>query len=270
MKTHILNPRRPRGFTLMETVIAIGVLSVLLTGFLIVFIPAADGIKRSITSQEADRLVAALEQELVNTRAGETPPDVDAATGFEKALWRIRFSTGPIVDNKDTFAASQIENALLVYQYRGNPSVLRPDGSPEPVVATTGKKAGQDYSLVPMMRRKSSDRFLEELPAVEGSVYLVKCVQMVNAPDPNKPAQYALLPVPVAGKTRGNIYDPGANADDTAIATPSAYPDAVIAFAAEFYQLPSKAKSFLDGTGFTNFYGRTVKPTFTRNLAIRR
>jgi prepilin-type N-terminal cleavage/methylation domain-containing protein len=93
---------RPRGFTLMETVIAIGVLSVLLTGFLIVFIPAADGIKKSISIQEADRLVAVLEQELVSSRPGETPSNADAATGFEKALWRIRDSTGPITSNLDT------------------------------------------------------------------------------------------------------------------------------------------------------------------------
>ena len=267
MKTRILNPRRPLGFTLMETVIAIGVLSVLLTGFLIVFIPAADGIKRSISSQEADRLVAALEQELVNTRSGETPSNGEAATGFEKALWRIRFSTGPIASNKDTFAGSQTENALLVYQYRGDPTVLRADGSPEPVTATTGKKAGQDYTLVPMMRRKSSDRFDEELPAVEGSVYLVKCVQMVY--DNN--GTLGLSP------NRGEIMNPIKDTDPPSpgykpgpFATPAEYPDAVIAFAAEFYPVPGKSKAFFDGQGFTNFYERSVKPTFTRNLAIRR
>ena len=37
-------------FTLMETVIAIGVLAVLLTGFMAVFTPAAQGIRRSISS----------------------------------------------------------------------------------------------------------------------------------------------------------------------------------------------------------------------------
>ena len=52
----------------METVIAIGVLAVLLTGFMIVFAPAAAGIRKSINVQEADRLASTLEQELV------TPP----------------------------------------------------------------------------------------------------------------------------------------------------------------------------------------------------
>ncbi|MCP5533718.1 MAG: prepilin-type N-terminal cleavage/methylation domain-containing protein, partial [Akkermansiaceae bacterium] len=39
---------RRRGFTLLETVIAIGVLAVLLTGFILVFAPAAAGIKKAI------------------------------------------------------------------------------------------------------------------------------------------------------------------------------------------------------------------------------
>lgn len=253
----------------METVIAIGVLSVLLTGFLIVFIPAADGIKRSISIQDADRLVAALEQELVSSRPGETPSDAEAATGFEKALWRIRDSTGPIVSNLDT--STEFDNALLVYQYRGNPSDTRTstDRSPKPVPSISGLKAGQDYTLVPMMRRKSSPLFKEDLRAIEGSVYLVKCAQMVNAPDG---AQFALKPVPVegTGKARGKIYDPSPNSNDTEVEPLSGYPDAVIAFAAEFYPCPAKSEDFFDGDGFTKFYKRSVKPTFTRNLAIRR
>jgi len=52
-----------RGFTLMETVIAIGVLAVLLTAFMAVFGPATRGVRRSINVQEADRLAATLEKE---------------------------------------------------------------------------------------------------------------------------------------------------------------------------------------------------------------
>jgi prepilin-type N-terminal cleavage/methylation domain-containing protein len=52
---------RFRGFTLLETVIAIGVLAVLLTGFMVVFAPAADGIRKSINVQQADRMGSTLE-----------------------------------------------------------------------------------------------------------------------------------------------------------------------------------------------------------------
>lgn len=262
---------RQRGFTLMETVIAIGVLSVLLTGFLIVFIPAADGIKKSISIQEADRLVAAVEQELVTTRLGAAPADA-ALTGFDRARRRLRESTGQIVSNKELDSSGRLDQALLAYQYRGNPSDPRvPDGTPSPVTSTSGK-AGDGYILVPMMRRKSSPEFLLDLPAVEGPVFLVKCVQMVNVQDTANPGQFALqpLPVPAEGKLRGRIYDPAPNSPAVAIDDTAVYPDAVIAFAAEFYPSPSKAPGFFSGDAFTNFYDKAVKPSFTRNLAIRR
>lgn len=254
----------------METVIAIGVLSVLLTGFLIVFIPAADGIKKSISAQDADRLVAAIEQELVTTRPGATPT-TNTLTGFDRARARIKYSTGPIISNQDQYAATNTQDALLAYQYRGDPSNPRAsDRSPAPVKATTGK-AGDGYVLVPMMRRKSNADFLLDLPAVEGPVFLVKCVQMVHVPDAN--GQFALQPLPApapSNKTRGKIYDPSPNSADTEIGDSDNYPDAVIAFAAEFYPCPSKAEGFFSGNAFQSFHQRAVKPTFTRNLAIRR
>ncbi len=191
----------------------------------------------------------------------------------------MKDSTGPIANNQDTAAVPNSQNALLVYQYRGSTSSVRGDGSPTPVASiSTPKenppKAGSDYTLVPMMRRKNSNLFTEDLPAIEGSVYLVKCVQMVNVPDVDKPGQYALKPVPAPSPTgpkqRGRIYDPSPNSADDEIATSTAYPDAVIAFAAEFYPCPGKSKGFFNGDGFTEFYKRSVKPTFTRNLAIRR
>ena len=53
-------PARQSGFTLLETVIAIGVLAVLLTAFMYAFGPAMSGIRRAINIQEADRLASTL------------------------------------------------------------------------------------------------------------------------------------------------------------------------------------------------------------------
>ena len=109
-----------RGFTLLETVIAIGVLAVLLTGFMVVFTPAADGIRKSINVQQADRLVSVLESELVSgrsTMAGNTP--------FDTALNRIKESSEP-------------DNAIFVYQYRADLSTPRSDGTYNPLVSVAG------------------------------------------------------------------------------------------------------------------------------------
>jgi prepilin-type N-terminal cleavage/methylation domain-containing protein len=239
MKTH--SPFHKRGFTLLETVIAIGVLAVLLTGFMIVFAPAAAGIKKSISVQEADRLATTLEQELVTLRKGDTEK-----TGFEKAFNRLS-------------KANSAADALLIYQYRGSlGGNLRSDDTPEPVADVRSKLPGQDYVVQTMVRAKSDANFKKDLEAVEGSVYLVKCTQLVYD------AQGQLI----LGKA-GEVRDPksgGATAK-----TPDEYPDAVIAFAAEFHALSAKSQSYFDAPkGFGDAFTKAKTPVFTRNLAVRR
>lgn len=237
MKTQLTS--RQRGFTLLETVIAIGVLAVLLTGFMIVFAPAAAGIKKAINVQEADRLASTVEQEMGTLRKGATE-----TTGFEIAFNRIQKSN----------TASE---ALFVYQYRGSMTSLRADNTPEPVANVNDKLPGQDYIVQTMLRSKSDPEFLKDLEAIEGSVYLVKCRQLIF--DTNG----ALI----LGKA-GEIKDPKPTGGEVA-ATAEEYPEAVIAFSAEFYSLPGKNASYF-GSAFTTAFPKLKNPVFTRNLAVRR
>ncbi len=231
------------GFTLLETVIAIGVLMVLLTGFMFVFGPAAAGIKKSINLQQADRLVSTLEQELVTLRTGETEK-----TGFEKAFNRIKGS-------------NTVGTALLIYQYRGDLSKsLRADGTPEPMVQSTGKLPGQDYTLQTMVRVRTDTKLKDDLTAVEGVVYYVICTQLIF-----KNGELVL-------GTKGLIADPKTGA---AAATSDVYPEAVIAFNADFFALNNRSVSTFDDA-LTKQFGKaianppTLKPIFSRNLAVRR
>ena len=239
--------RRP-GFTLLETVIAIGVLAVLLTGFMVVFAPAAAGIRKSINVQEADRLTSALEQEIVNARPNEPG---NFKIGFNKAYdW---------IENSQTAATS----AILVYQYRAKMGVTARspnDNTPDPMPDVKGKTPGVDYVVVPMARRKNDPKFLEDLAAVEGGVYLVKCTQLVFG----------------AGATGGltlskstKITDPKVSGG-APVTGPDTYPEAVIAFSADFYTLPAKTTSFFAGPAYTTAFGKATKPVFSRNLAVRR
>lgn len=228
--------RKPRAFTLVETIIAIGVLAVLLTGFVVVFAPAAAGIKRSINIQAADRLSSTLEQELVTSRGSEPTP------GFSKAF--------------DWIKESNVANsALLIYQYRGSLSAQRADGTPEPVADVSNKVVGQDFAVLSMVRRNGDSAFLEDLPAVEGGVYVVKCTQLVFNGGELKPG------------TAGKIVDP--KNSGTEAKTPDEYPEAVIAFSAEFYALQGKSPGSFGGA-FTNRFTKLRNPVFTRNLAVRR
>ncbi|MEO5715044.1 MAG: type II secretion system protein [Luteolibacter sp.] len=243
---------RQRGFTLLETVIAIGVLAVLLTGFMVVFAPAAAGIRKSINVQEADRLASTVEQEMVTFRKGDESglPSKTAYTGFDKAYTWIENSSA---------AAS----AILVYQYRGElGGTARPDGTPEPVIDVKNKLAGKDYVVVPMARRVDSANFTKDIAALEGGVYLVKCTQLV----------FGGATAGLTLSTSKKIVDPKGTGGG-AVSGTDTYPEAVIAFAADFYMLPGKSSSFFGGGSAASYktaFDKAKTPVFTRNLAVRR
>lgn len=239
----ISNSSSKRGFTLVETIIAIGVLTVLLTAFVIVFTPAAAGIRKSISLQEADRLTSTLEKELVALR-GKSEQDT-FVTGFGKAYEWIKKS------NK-----SATTDALLVYQYRASlTDAARDDGTRVPVAKIGDKLAGKDYMLQSMVRRKNDTLFAADLAAVEGGVYLVKCTQLVTVAGTMQP------------KTAGKIFD---NTGTTEATSADAFPDAVISFTADFYALPQKTSGYFSSGGFDKSYQNLKKPIFSRNLAVRR
>jgi prepilin-type N-terminal cleavage/methylation domain-containing protein len=229
-----------KGFTLIETLIAIGVIAVLLTGFMMVFAPAAAGIRKALSIQELDRMTSTLEQEIVTVRGNSGTGT--AQTGFVQALEWIRDS-------------QTVGQALLLYQYRGKLSDTRADGTAKPEPTAKGKLPGKDYVVVPMMRRNSDPLFLEDLTAVVGSVYVVKCTQLVYSAGELKPGKAGVI-TDMKGQGAATIDD---------------YPDAVVAFTADFYGLPTRKVSYFNsGGGFTKQFAIVKKPVLTRNLAARR
>lgn len=239
------------GFTLMETVIAIGVLAVLITAFLAVFGPATQGIRRAINVQDADRLVATLEKELGILRPGGTTSS-DWNTAFDKAFDWIRDA------GKDEL--------IMLYQYRGDPDNIRTDGTMEPYTSNDGI-AGQDFVVQSMARLRSDTLFIEDLDALVGRVFGVRTQQLVYGNDG--------LELGTEGEIRGmNPTDDGGGgagggAGSGSVDNADAYPDAVIAFSAKFYALASTSEQFI-GPGGQLKLDKLGKPVFTRNLGVRR
>lgn len=231
--------QRQRGFTLLETVIAIGVLAVLLTGFMVVFAPAAEGIRKSINVQQADRLASALELEFTSLRDKEVTVH---KTGFNKSFDWIKTS-------------NDVGNAVVVYQYRGQLGDMRDDGTPSPLESLNEKLPGKDYVVVPVVRKVGSENFKKDLKAIEGAVYLVKCTQLVFQGGELKKGQ------------PGKIIDPkGTKESDSG----DLYPEAVIAFSADFYLMPATSESYFTGDAFRQKFANVRNPVFSRNLAVRR
>jgi prepilin-type N-terminal cleavage/methylation domain-containing protein len=236
-----------RGFTLMETVIAILVLAVLLTGFLAVFTPAAQGIRRSISTQQADRLNATLQKDMSTLREGETI--AGATTGFDKAFTWLKEGNQP---NK----------AIFIYQYRGNKNLPpRTDGTLQPMKRIEGKP-GIDYVTQTAARRTDDTALFQDLSAIVGPLFYVIPTQLVYDTTANE----------LVLGTIGTINNP----DGTAAATASDFTDAVITFSVDFHMAPAVAENYLKGSVFAEKFtaaaasDSTIKPVFIRNLAVRR
>ena len=247
----VLSQSRPgnrHGFTLMETVIAIGVVAVLLTTFLAVFGPASAGIRKALSAQEAGRLTNSLERELSSLREG---PDGAYENAFHKAFEWIRDS-------------GKEDKAVFLYNYRGDPQQIREDASLEPFALANGQ-SGRDFILQPAVRRfgDADQDFREDLERIEGRVYLVKMTQMIydDAQDP------VLVPGTHGQIKNMHSHEPIDNVVD--------YPGAVIAYTADFYALKSNKFDYIErldliddnGDGDPDLLG---KPLFSRNLGVRR
>ena len=231
------------GFTLVETVIAVGIVATLLVTILGILGLSTETLRETIGAREADRLVTTLERELSILRESEIDPDTRSA--FDKAYqWIDKSSRGNAVK-------------VLLYNFEGDPNTSGDDGNPKPI-GSAGEGSG-DVILTSVARfiedSTLPEEIKEELGAVVGPVFFVRTTQLVYRN---------------GALTRG---DPGiippheGQAPLTGGTTPAdSYPEAVIAFEADFYLLPSNTEDYIAGFTFEDL-GR---PLFTRTMAVRR
>ncbi len=248
MIKHFPAKQRNRAFTLMETMIALGVMTVMITGFLAVFGPATISIRKALSTDEINRMQATLKREMGTLREGTGSVDSTYQTSFKKAM--------------DWIANSHKQkNVVILYKYRGDPSDARAaDGTLSPVTETSGK-AGKSYVIQPMARRIDDPLLEKDLAAVEGRAFFVTMTQLVFGADGS-----------LKLGTKGKIIDPtpGGEADPTGNAL--TYPEAVIAYEGSFYILPTVSYEYISGGDFkiADFDKPNNNPVFTRNMAVRR
>jgi prepilin-type N-terminal cleavage/methylation domain-containing protein len=229
-----------RGFTLAEVVIAIGILVVLITGFLAVFGPAARTIKKTLSTDEASRLQDTLVLEMTTIRDGAE---------------RERYRGDPFLKAIEWSSQSEEQGqTILIYKYRAVPGQTRQDGSLQPAGQQIGI-SGEDFIVEPMVRRLSDPLVEEDFQSLEGRVFFVKLRQLI----------YGAQGLTVSEQP-GQIVDPYRPGVDFS-ANPQAFPEAIVAFQAEYFNLPTTSMNFLqNGFDPVNF----TRPIFSRNLSVRR
>ena len=241
-----ITPKRS-GFTLVETAIALGMVAVMISSFVVVFGPAIQGINKSLSSKDADRLTNALELELGVLRNGDTH-----SSTFDKGFWWIKQS--PTTSKKP----------VLVYQYRGNPDSVRTDGTlnPYPYNATNPGIPGKDYVIQTSVRRLNdtvdNSKIQAELaPGVlEGKVYCVRFFQLrTNTTDGSLEMPWNYW----------HVYNAGASSMTGDF---SQFVDPVLVFRVKFYEVKPPIWSFINNTWTVS--PDTETPILTKNMAVMR
>lgn len=230
-----------KGFSLVEVVIAIGIVAILLTTFMAVFGPAQQNIVRALGVADVSRLTSTLENEMGYLREGEEGT-YDSA--FEKAFEWI----------KDSGSES---SAIVVYQYQADPTAENKDKTLTAINTSTSGAPGVDYITQTVARKVDSSYISSELApgVVVGSVYAVRMTQLKEATDGSLELGSAgsIVNPPPVSKT-------ATNADE--------YTGGYLAFQAEFFLLPNNLSGFVTGGQWK--FEKLGDPIVVQNIAVRK
>ncbi len=245
-----LTAKSRRGFTLMETLLAIGVVGVLLSIFLTIFVPARGMVRQALNRQEAERIASILRSEMSIIRPDEqagaeatTSSDGQFLSPFDKGFFWLLKSRTPT-------------NAIVVYSYRADTTKpARADGTYPPVPASRNVP-GQGNQLVSIACPMNDPLHKDNIKDAVGPVFLVKMTQIVETGG----GKYELSGNP------GSIN--GANSPDKYV---SSVEDknpwgAVIMYRADFYLMSPPNPARYKGKSWK----RLGRPMFSVNLSFRR
>ena len=148
--------RAGRGFTLMETLLAIALVGVLLSIFLTVFVPARGLVRQALTRQESERITGILRSELSMLRGDEradsgakSSSENQYLTTFDKGFHWLRKTSKP-------------SSAIVVFSYR----------------ADLSKPARKDVQLVSRACPMDDPVHRDDIRDAVGPVFLVKMTQL--------------------------------------------------------------------------------------------
>jgi len=145
--------RAPRGFSLIEVILAISLFSILLIGIAIIF--------GSVLNS--------------SRRISETDQTLNTVGALQDGLQRREFST--------VYQWTQDQTDLFLYSFRASTNLPVPEGSDhqQSAVAANGESTGGlDYVLHPTLRPEGDPLLAREVAALEGGLYRVSLSVMTN------------------------------------------------------------------------------------------
>lgn len=243
-------PSRKRGFTLMETLLAIALVGVLLSLYLTIFVPARGLVRQALSRQEAERITSNLRAELNTLHPGETASATAKTSSpgrylsaFDKAFYMMQASRRP-------------SSSLVIFSYRADTSKEPRSNGMYPSVPAAKNVPGYNCQLVTAVGRMNDKDIRETMKDAVGPVFLVKLTQLVAQSN----GEYVLA------KTPGSIR--GAGTPEQYVSAPGEK-DAwggVIFCRADFYLLsPPNPERYRNRS-----WARMGRPLFSSNLSFHR
>ncbi|MBO5684045.1 MAG: type II secretion system protein [Akkermansia sp.] len=246
----ILSSHRFRGFTLMETLLAIALVGVLLSIFLTVFVPARGLVRQALTRQESERITGILRAEMSFLRADEiagsnatSSSENQYLSTFDKGFHWLRKTAKP-------------SSAIVVFSYRADLSKpARKDGT-YPAVPAGKSVPGKDVQLVSIACPMDDPVHRDDIRDAVGPVFLVKMTQLELKSD----GEYKLVNSP-------GVVSQSSNPEKYVSRAGDRDPWGGVLFCrADFYHMSPPNPARYKGKSWK----KLGRPLFSANLSIRR
>lgn len=175
MKTYRFSHSRT-GFTLMETLLAIALVSVLVSMFITVFLPARAVVLNALNKQDAERITSILRTEMSTLKPNEIANAASTrstagqyVSAFDKAFMWMQRSDRP-------------SRSIVIFSYRADTSKApRADGS-FPALPLGKSAPNFNSQLVSVACPMDDPIHKNDIRDAVGSVFLVRMTQLI--PDP--------------------------------------------------------------------------------------
>ncbi len=237
-----------RGFTLVETLLAISLVGILIALFLTVFVPARKMVQDALGRQNVESVSSVLRAEMSTLKPHEAarPGAKRSSKGsyvsaFDKAFDWLQASKKP-------------ETAVVIFSYRADTSKKAQDGI-YPALQGGRNLPGNSSTLISVACPMDDTRYSKFIPDAVGPVYVVRMTQLVY--DGKGGFSPADRPGMIKGGSNAEGYITKESSRDLS--------GAAVFFRADFFLMQPKNPARYKGRS----WAQLGTPSFSTNMSFR-